>query len=75
MLKDSSRPWGFIPPEAIHDVIALNATERRDANVSIEASNDVNGPTPRVGMTFRRLENLRVWVASLKLRYEVGCFD
>lgn len=29
------------------------------------------GGIARVGLTFRRLENLRVWVAAIKLRYGI----
>lgn len=65
VLKESSRAWGFIPAEAIHDVIAL----KRDTNISAEPTDAANAP--KVGLTFRRLENLKVWLASLKLRYEV----
>lgn len=30
-----------------------------------------DGSTPRVGLTFRRYENLRLFIAALKLRYLV----
>lgn len=68
-LKESARPWGYIPPETIHDVIALAAEQ---SQVSTTEAQEASG-APRVGLTFRRLENIRVWTAGLKLRYEVVC--
>lgn len=70
-LKESSRAWGFIPGEAIHDVIALKKKEAPTHSQSTPDASEPNSQAPRVGLTFRRLENLKVWLASLKLRYEV----
>lgn len=41
-------------------------------NESFTPSSDTSAPDgskPRIGLTFRRFENLRVFVAALKLRY------
>ncbi|KAG0150084.1 hypothetical protein CROQUDRAFT_652764 [Cronartium quercuum f. sp. fusiforme G11] len=54
-LRESQRPWGFIPVESIHNLYDL---ERGSS-----------GEGSRIGLTFRRMENLRVWAAALKLRF------
>lgn len=38
---------------------------------SSDTSAPPDGSKPRIGLTFRRFENLRVFVAALKLRYLV----
>lgn len=68
-LRDSARPWGFIPTDAIHNLISLKEERRRSINAS--DMSEMGPAGQRVGLTFRRLDNLRVWVASLKLRYGV----
>ncbi|RXW20500.1 hypothetical protein EST38_g5352 [Candolleomyces aberdarensis] len=59
-VRKSRHPWGFVSKEGIHDIIALEkaaAAEGRPA-----ASN-------KTGWTFRRTDNLRLWIGALKLRY------
>lgn len=67
VVRQSNRPWGFIPAEEIHDLFSIegNSDKRR------AASEMSDGGTARVGLTFRRLENLRVFVAAIKLRYSI----
>ncbi|KAH8813777.1 hypothetical protein DL96DRAFT_504119 [Flagelloscypha sp. PMI_526] len=55
-VRKSRKPWGFISKEGIHDIITLQKTEE-----PTEAS--------KSGWTFRRIDNLRLWVGALKIRY------
>ncbi|CAH7673002.1 hypothetical protein BY996DRAFT_4582295 [Phakopsora pachyrhizi] len=64
-LRQSKRPWGFIPVESIHDMINLNSNE----TVHQPSSSNSEQKRVVVGLTFRRMENLRFWAAALKLRY------
>ncbi|MBW0509582.1 hypothetical protein O181_049297 [Austropuccinia psidii MF-1] len=84
-LRQSQRPWGFIPVESIHNLATLtssfgSSTETQSADSTVgkqKCGNPTLGsaveigvnPSGKVGITFRRLENLRVWAAALKLRY------
>ncbi|EJD38347.1 hypothetical protein AURDEDRAFT_139582 [Auricularia subglabra TFB-10046 SS5] len=52
-VRKSKKPWGYIDPDAIHDI----------ANEAAEKEKKV--------WTFRRIENLRLFAAALKLRYLV----
>lgn len=46
----SRKPWGFISPDSIHDIVALEAAEdEKDKS--------------KTGWTFRRTDNLRLWAA------------
>ncbi|KAK2459514.1 hypothetical protein APHAL10511_008456 [Amanita phalloides] len=59
-VRRSKKPWGYVSKDSIHDIIAL---ERAQAETK---SGDGTG---RKGWTFRRTDNLRLWVGALKLRY------
>lgn len=52
----SRKPWGFISPDSIHDIVALEAAEDEKER-------------SKTGWTFRRTDNLRLWAAALKIRY------
>lgn len=65
-LRQSHRPWGFIPNQSIHNIIEL---EQRTTPITSNANNTSSETNERVGLTFRRMDNLRVWAAALKLRY------
>ncbi|EGG03898.1 uncharacterized protein MELLADRAFT_117173 [Melampsora larici-populina 98AG31] len=72
-LRQSHRPWGFIPSQSIHNVIEL---EQRNLSIITSHSNQnqnhsssSSDPNERIGLTYRRMDNLRVWAAALKLRY------
>ncbi|KAG1897811.1 uncharacterized protein F5891DRAFT_1165215 [Suillus fuscotomentosus] len=52
----SRKPWGFISPDSIHDIVALEAAEDEKEK-------------SKTGWTFRRTDNLRLWAAALKIRY------
>ncbi|KAJ3570858.1 hypothetical protein NP233_g4137 [Leucocoprinus birnbaumii] len=54
IVRKSKKPWGYISKDGIHDIIALEKT---------------NEAGSRKGWTFRRTDNLRLWVGALKLRY------
>lgn len=58
ILRRSRRPWGFIPNKDIHFL------SREMHQEQLNAKKD---------WTFRRLENLRVWSAALRLRYNIHC--
>ncbi|GAA6034411.1 hypothetical protein JCM8097_002712 [Rhodosporidiobolus ruineniae] len=76
----SPRPFGFIPASSVH-AIPLEAAEgegdgegARSAGMVREASaasadSETGEGRGKVGGTFRRVENLRVWAAALKFRY------
>jgi hypothetical protein len=46
----SRKPWGFISPDSIHDIVALEAAEDEKEK-------------SKTGWTFRRTDNLRLWAA------------
>ncbi|KAG1772463.1 hypothetical protein EV702DRAFT_1134014 [Suillus placidus] len=46
----SRKPWGFISPDSIHDIVALEAAEDEKEK-------------SKIGWTFRRTDNLRLWAA------------
>ncbi|KAF9025635.1 hypothetical protein BDZ89DRAFT_1068125 [Hymenopellis radicata] len=52
-VRRSKKPWGYVNKDGIHDIIALAASEGNE----------------KKGWTFRRTDNLRLWVGALKLRY------
>lgn len=56
-VRKSRKPWGFVAKDAIHDIISLE-----------NASSDEK----KGRWTFRRTDNLRLFVGALKLRYGVG---
>lgn len=51
-VRQSRKPWGYISRDAIHDVVALEAA----------ASTKDTDEKPK-GWTFRRTDNLRLWIA------------
>ena len=93
-LRQSARPWGFIPAREIHNLKeeAAKALEkqrerakrmeedeqepfqtkhgraRREGSQAESTNGELES---RPGWTFRRAENLRVWAAALKLRYQI----
>ncbi|KAG6372064.1 hypothetical protein JVT61DRAFT_8772 [Boletus reticuloceps] len=58
-VRRSRKPWGFISVGSIHDVASLEQS-------ADGADGDEKG---KVGWTFRRIDNLRLWAGALKLRY------
>ncbi|KIY65691.1 hypothetical protein CYLTODRAFT_424106 [Cylindrobasidium torrendii FP15055 ss-10] len=56
-VRQSRRPWGYVNKEGVHDIISL---EREAA---------AKGEARKTGWTFRRADNLRLWVGALRLRY------
>ncbi|KAJ4490623.1 hypothetical protein J3R30DRAFT_3278134 [Lentinula aciculospora] len=60
-VRKSKKPWGYINKEGIHDILALQRAEVEKA--------DQTGEIKKTGWTFRRSDNLRLWVGALKLRY------
>ena len=75
-IAQSSRRWAFIPTEQIHDLISLTAQQptSRTSLESRRAPSELSesGDSARIGLTFRRLENLRLFLAALRLRYGVS---
>ncbi|KAG6902703.1 hypothetical protein C0995_012843 [Termitomyces sp. Mi166 len=57
-VRKSKHPWGYVSKDGIHDIIALERTAKEDGSEG-----------GRKGWTFRRTDNLRLWVGALKLRY------
>ena len=55
VLRRSRRPWGFIQPQDIHDIIGLEKEE--ELNGISEKSKS------KTSWTFRRTDNLRIWAA------------
>ena len=60
-VRRSRKPWGYISKDSIHDVAALEAAER--AGDSLEAEHRII-----TGWTFRRTDNLRLWIAYVSLK-------
>ncbi|KAI9463848.1 hypothetical protein HD554DRAFT_2282764 [Boletus coccyginus] len=58
-VRRSRKPWGFISVDSVHDVAFLE----RSAD---DLDADEKG---KIGWTFRRIDNLRLWAGALKLRY------
>ena len=54
-VRKSKKPWGYVNQDGIHDIIALEKTS--------------DSETRKKGWTFRRTDNLRLWIGALKLRY------
>ncbi|KAF9267114.1 hypothetical protein L218DRAFT_955597 [Marasmius fiardii PR-910] len=57
-VRKSKKAWGYVSKDGIHDLIELEkeAAEKGDTKA-------------KTGWTFRRSDNLRLWVGALKLRY------
>jgi hypothetical protein len=74
-LHRSKKPWGFINLESVHDVIGMEVetsgngvhfdgyNKRRDSMGGHEDERDGDGLKRKVGWTFRRTDNLRLWTA------------
>lgn len=60
-VRRSRKPWGYVNKDAIHDIAALEA----------QPVAEQDREKTRRGWTFRRTDNLRLWAAALKLRYNV----
>ncbi|KIJ47808.1 hypothetical protein M422DRAFT_74784 [Sphaerobolus stellatus SS14] len=60
-IRRSRKPWGYINNDSIHDIAAMEA--------EAEGAGEVEREKRRVGWTFRRTDNLRLWAAALRLRY------
>ncbi|GJE95929.1 hypothetical protein PsYK624_121210 [Phanerochaete sordida] len=60
-VRRSRKPWGYVNKDAIHDIAALEA----------QSVAEQDQEKTRRGWTFRRTDNLRLWIAALKLRYNV----
>ncbi|KIK64144.1 hypothetical protein GYMLUDRAFT_95040 [Collybiopsis luxurians FD-317 M1] len=57
-VRKSKKPWGYINKDGIHDILSLQQAEEKKS-----------GESKKTGWTFRRSDNLRLWVGALKLRY------
>ncbi|GJJ14255.1 hypothetical protein Clacol_008519 [Clathrus columnatus] len=62
-VRRSKKPWGYINNAAVHDMAALENEATNDP--------DTDPDKKKVGWTFRRTDNLRLWMAALKLRYMI----
>ncbi len=51
-IRKSKKPWGYVSKDGIHDILALEAAAKA------EGEEDVS----RRVWTFRRTDNLRLWV-------------
>lgn len=69
-VRKSRQPWGYVNKDGIHDIIAL---EKAEAD-----SGDNKSEGGKKGWTFRRIDNLRLWVglvrSSLFTAQEYLCF-
>jgi hypothetical protein len=57
IVRRSKKPWGFIQPASIHDIVALEKEKQAD-----KEDNDKKNKGTK-SWTFRRTENLRMWAA------------
>lgn len=64
ILRRSRRPWGVIPNKEVHFL------SREEQQTSTSSSSTTTGNNKK-DWTFRRVENLRVWSAALRLRYNI----
>lgn len=60
VLRRSRRPWGFIPPQDIHDIIGL---EKEEAEAAETVEDNAKSSKSKTSWTFRRTDNLRIWAA------------
>jgi len=58
-VRRSKKPWGYISPDSIHDIAAMEAQAEGEAETERERR--------KVGWTFRRTDNLRLWAAYVIL--------
>ncbi|BGP06906.1 hypothetical protein JCM10049v2_002736 [Rhodotorula toruloides] len=67
----SPHPFGFITSSSIHP---FPPTSRSSVEMSRTASNASDGGAvgEKIGQTFRRAENLRLWAGALKHRYNLA---
>ena len=54
-VRKSRKPWGYITKAAIHDIATLEAQASEDPETDKEKR--------KIGWTFRRTDNLRLWAA------------
>jgi hypothetical protein len=64
-VRRSRNPWGFINTLSIHDILSLE----RDASDNSSGGKQGEKDKAQRGWTFRRTDNLRLWVGALKIRY------
>ncbi|KAF8057589.1 hypothetical protein FPV67DRAFT_569965 [Lyophyllum atratum] len=62
-VRKSKHPWGYVSRDGIHDILALEKAAREEDKDGKAADSG------KKGWTFRRTDNLRLWVGALKLRY------
>lgn len=72
VLRSSNRPFGFIPPASIHELDIGPSVLRGVVPSSRDADGGGTEKKERIGMTFRRSENLRIWAGALKHRYQIS---
>ncbi|ORY72380.1 hypothetical protein BCR35DRAFT_307646 [Leucosporidium creatinivorum] len=66
LVRHSSRPFGFIPEKDVHMLLSSSSSSEGSG---AEMARTKSEGERKVGETFRRVENLRVWAAALKFRY------
>jgi hypothetical protein len=54
-VRKSSKPWGYISKDAIHDILALEEAQAAGKD------EDKDSEKTKKGWTFRRTDNLRLW--------------
>lgn len=59
VLRSSTRPFGFIPSANIHEALV----DTSSLNSSPSSDLTITEGRQKVGATFRRIENLRIWGA------------
>lgn len=65
-VRKSRKPWGYISRDAIHDVVALETAA---------AAKDLDDKGRPKGWTFRRSDNLRLWIASVFLHSLIASYS
>ncbi|TFK70980.1 hypothetical protein BDN72DRAFT_838226 [Pluteus cervinus] len=61
-IRKSKKPWGYISKDGIHDILTLEKQGQGQAKDGTKA------------WTFRRSDNLRLWVGALKIRYLIPIY-
>ncbi|BGP23619.1 cytoplasm protein [Rhodotorula toruloides] len=67
----SPHPFGFISPSSIHP-FPLSLSSSTEMYRTASSANDGGGRGEKIGQTFRRAENLRLWAGALKHRYNLA---
>ncbi|GAA6056732.1 putative Cytoplasm protein [Rhodotorula toruloides] len=67
----SPHPFGFISASSIHPFSSISSSSV-EMSCTASSASDGGGGGEKIGQTFRRAENLRLWAGALKHRYNLA---